>query len=88
MGVAKVVTLASLILVLFGNEAHAYLDFSIGNFLLQGALAALAGATVLLRHFWAHIKGLTRSVIDRTLLRKSAGSKNQRPPAPLHGPKE
>jgi drug/metabolite transporter (DMT)-like permease len=88
MMVAKVVTLAGLILVVFGNEAHAYLDFSIGNFLLQGALASLAGAAVLVRHSWAHVKGLTSSVIHRTLLRKSAGSKKQRPPTQLHGPKE
>ena len=42
---------AAILLVISADEAHAYLDFSVGSFLLQGAIAAVVGAAVFCRQY-------------------------------------
>ena len=48
--------LAALCLVLAAADAVAYLDPATGSIILQGLLAALAGAVVTLRVYWARLK--------------------------------
>ena len=40
------------------QPAHAYLDPGTGSMLLQGLLAGIAGAVVVLRLYWAKIKAI------------------------------
>ena len=40
------------------QPAHAYLDPGTGSMLLQGLLAGIAGAAVVLRLYWAKLKAL------------------------------
>jgi len=44
--------------VTYPKEAHAYLDASTVNMLLQAAAAALAGSLFLLRQHWRRFKAL------------------------------
>jgi hypothetical protein len=44
--------------VAFRDQAHAYLDFSIGGFLLQALLAAVAGVAVFVRNYWDRVKAI------------------------------
>ena len=58
----------------FRDQAHAYLDFSIGGFLLQALLAAVAGAAVFVRNYWERLKAI---IFEGRLLGKPASSEKQ-----------
>jgi hypothetical protein len=58
MFAVKILALGLVILVILSDEAWAYLDFSIGSFLVQGALGAVAGACVVVGNYWRSIKRL------------------------------
>jgi hypothetical protein len=62
--------------VAFRDQAHAYLDFSIGGFLLQALLAAVAGAAVFVRKYWARLKAI---IFQRRLLGEPASSEKKQP---------
>jgi hypothetical protein len=62
--------------VAFRDQAHAYLDFSIGGFLLQALLAAVAGAAVFVRNYWARLKAI---IFQRRLLGERAPSEKKQP---------
>jgi hypothetical protein len=50
---------------LWTAPAHAYLDPTTGSILLQGLLAGVAGATVVLRLYWGRVKAFFRRVTGR-----------------------
>lgn len=45
--------------------AYAYLDPTTGSILLQGLLAGLAGAVVVLRLYWARLKAFFRNLLGK-----------------------
>ena len=45
--------------------AYAYLDPTTGSILLQGLLAGLAGAVVVLRLYWARLKAFFRNLFGK-----------------------
>jgi hypothetical protein len=61
----RAIRLGTLIVIAFAatmwmSPAHAYLDPTTGSILLQGLLAGVAGATVVLRLYWTKIKTFFR----------------------------
>ena len=46
------------ILLMFTEPAHAYLDPGTGSIILQGLIAAVAGAMVTARLYWGRIKSI------------------------------
>ncbi|MHB9130716.1 MAG: hypothetical protein ACYDBB_06460 [Armatimonadota bacterium] len=55
-GAASLITLFTLgLIIITGQDAHAYLDPGSGSYLIQLAVAALVGGMVALRHFWDRI---------------------------------
>ena len=53
---ASVVALTGIYLVLFPENAYAYLDVGAGSILLQALIAAVAGALVVIRAYWSKWK--------------------------------
>ena len=45
--------------------AYAYLDPTTGSILLQGLLAGVAGAVVVLRLYWARLKAFFRNLLGK-----------------------
>ena len=58
----RVLHQALLLLVTLGliapSSAHAYLDAGTGSMIIQAVIATVAGSAVLLRLYWAKLKGL------------------------------
>ncbi len=55
---ASITALALGVLLLSTGDAHAYLDPGIGSMLLQGLIAGLAAASVVLGRYWHKLKSL------------------------------
>jgi hypothetical protein len=55
---ASVTALALGALLLSTADAHAYLDPGLGSMLLQGLIAGLAAASVVLGRYWHKVKSL------------------------------
>ena len=51
--------------VAWTSPAHAYLDPATGSILLQGLLAGVAGAVVVLRLYWGRLKTFFRRLLGR-----------------------
>jgi hypothetical protein len=60
----------------FRDQAYAYLDFNVGGYLLQMAVAAVAGATVFLRNYWKRLIGMVRKLLG------DAGTGGKQRPVP------
>lgn len=58
---ASVVALTGIYLVLFPENAYAYLDAGTGSILLQALIAAVAGAVMVMRAYWSKLKNLFTS---------------------------
>ena len=54
------VALIAAAMLLWTAPAHAYLDPATGSILLQGLIAGVAGAVVVLRLYWARVKAFFR----------------------------
>lgn len=73
-------TIAALLLLGWSGASHAYLDPGTGSMLLQGLLAGIAGAAVVLRLYWYRVKSFWQNLLSR----KSRGGtpeKLSEPPA-------
>ncbi len=49
-------SLLSILLICYSSSSYAYLDPGTGSIILQGVIAAVAGAVVTLRLYWYRIK--------------------------------
>lgn len=54
------VILSMVLLVVIAPPAHAYLDPGTGSMILQGIIAALVGASVVLKVYWYKMKSFLR----------------------------
>jgi hypothetical protein len=54
-----------LVAIVWTSPAHAYLDPATGSILLQGLLAGVAGALVVLRLYWTRVKTFFRRLLGR-----------------------
>ena len=53
-------SLIAAVMLLWTAPAHAYLDPATGSILLQGLIAGVAGALVVVRLYWARVKAFFR----------------------------
>ena len=59
-----VVSLIGISLITTATPASAYLDPGTGSIILQGALAAIAGAIVVLKLYWMRVKYFFSSIFS------------------------
>jgi hypothetical protein len=61
---ASIAALALGVLLLSTRDAHAYLDPGLGSMLLQGLIAGLAAASVVLGRYWHKFKSFFSASAD------------------------
>ena len=54
------------VLVLWAENAYAYLDPATGSLFLQAVVAAIAGVALVLRTYWDRFKGFFARILSRS----------------------
>ncbi len=62
---AVILTVFSLILLVFSQPAYAYLDPGSGSYLIQIAIASFFGSLYFIKVFWGRIKLFVTNVFSR-----------------------
>lgn len=57
----SVVALVGAAILASARDAHAYLDPGLGSMLLQGLIAGVAAASVVVGHYWSRLKSFLRA---------------------------
>ena len=55
---SKLGSVATITIILFTQNAHAYLDPGTGSIILQGLIAGIAGGLITIRLYWAKFKSM------------------------------
>ena len=62
---ATPLALTAFLILIWGNDAHAYMDLGTGSYVLQLFLAGFLGALFAIKMYWRSLKNTLRNLLSR-----------------------